>query len=232
MERIKRITGCLHSGSILGIDLHCFREALHDPKTGLTYEAGKQKQSVPNCELIFSRGVLDFLQKNGYAAEAKFVEVVRNWHKASDGRGITEAMRSKYNHEMLDFLLEDWMPWYRSKRDFSTIDILRLIKGIQGFTREIVVALIANCKSLELRRSEYVKRGLSPEHPRAGSTNHVEGFISLLHEQLRDVFDHKAFLQCQQKFFNKFMKKIDPDLSFYYWTGHKHRFKLRTFAFI
>ena len=127
---------------------------------------------------------------------------------------------------MLDFLLEDWMPWYRSKRDFSTIDILRLIKGIQGFTREIVVALIANCKSLELRRSEYVKWGLSPKHPRAGSTNHVEGFISLLHGQLWDVFDHKAFLQCQQKFFNKFMKKINPDLSFYYWTGHKHRFKL------
>ena len=46
---LKRITGCLRSGSMPGIDLCCFREALHDPKTGLTYEAltGKQKQSVP-----------------------------------------------------------------------------------------------------------------------------------------------------------------------------------------
>ena len=120
------------------------------------------------------------------------------------------------------------MPSYRSKRDFSTIDIVRPIKGIQGFTREIVVVLIANCESLELRRAEYVKRGLSPEHPRAGSTDDVEGFISLLHEQLGGVFDHKAFLllQCQPKILNEFMKKIDPDLPFYYWTGHKHRFKL------
>ena len=82
-------------------------------------------------------------------------------------------------------------------------------------------------KAWSLHRAEYVKRGLSPEHPRAGSTDDVEGFISLLHEQLEDVFDHKAFLllQCQPKILNEFMKKIDPDLPFYYWTGHKHRFK-------
>lgn len=45
---------------------------------GLTYEAltGKQKQSVPHCEQIFSNGVLDFMEKNGHSSEARFVEVV------------------------------------------------------------------------------------------------------------------------------------------------------------
>ena len=30
---------------------------------------------------------------------------------------------------MLNFLLEDWMPWYKEERDFATIDVLRPIKG-------------------------------------------------------------------------------------------------------
>ena len=223
---LKRITECLRSGSIHGVNLCYFRDALHDPSTGLTYEAltGKQKQSVPHCEEIFSRGVLEFMQRNGHANEAKFIETVRNWHKAADGRGLSEETRSQYNKDMLNFLLEDWMPWFQQESDYSTIDILRPIKGIQGFTREIVVALVANCESLELRREEYQHRGLSPEHPRASSTDDVEGFIALLHDQLGDVFDHKAFLAQQPKILNEFSKKIDPDLPFYYWTGHRHRY--------
>ena len=109
---LKRITERLHSGTIPEIDLCCFRDALSDPSTGLTYEAltRKQKQSVPHCEQIFSKGVLDFLRSKGHTSEARFVEVVRNWHKAADGRGISEELRSKYNTDMLNFLLEDWMP--------------------------------------------------------------------------------------------------------------------------
>jgi len=89
---LKHITECLRSGSIHGVNLCYFRDALHDPSTGLTYEAltGKQKQSVPHCEKIFLRGVLEFMQRNGHASEAKFIETVRNWHKAADGRGLSE----------------------------------------------------------------------------------------------------------------------------------------------
>ena len=176
---LKRITERLRSGTIPEIDLCCFRDALSDPSTALTYEAltGKQKQSVPHCKQIFSKGVVDFLRSKGHTSEARFVEVVRNWHKAADGRGISEELRSKYNTDMLNFLLEDWMPWYKEERDFATIDILRPIKGIQGFTREIVVALIANCESLELQRREYVARGIPPEHPRASSTDDGRRFF-------------------------------------------------------
>lgn len=87
-----------------------------------------------------------------------------------------------------------------------------------------MVALIANCESLELRRTEYVQRGLPPEHPRASNSDDVEGFIAHLHDQLGDVFDHKQFLEQQPKILNEFNKKIDPELPFYYWTGHRHRF--------
>lgn len=90
---------------------------------------------------------------------------------------------------------------------YATINILRPIKGIQGFTREIVVALVANCESLELQIEEYQDRGLSPEHPCASSTDDVEGFNTLLHDQLGDVFDHKAFLSQQPKTVNEFSEK-------------------------
>lgn len=225
---LKRITEWLRSGVIPNVNLCFFGDGLHDSNTGLTYEAltGKQKQSVPYCEQIFSKGVLDFMERNGHATEANFVKVVRNWHKASDERGLSEETRANYNKEMLSFLLKDRMPWYWYDKDFETLDVLRRIKGIQAFTREIIVALIANCESLELRRKEYVARSLPPEHPRASSSDDVEGFISILHDQLGDVFDHKSFLQQQPKIQNEFTKRIDPDLPFFYWTGHKHRFTM------
>ena len=43
------------------------------------------------------------------------------------GRGLTEETRPL---AMLDFLLEDWMPWYpgnSEKRDYSTLDPNRLV---------------------------------------------------------------------------------------------------------
>ena len=60
---------------------------------------------------------------------------------------------------------------------------------------------------MELRRVEYQDRGLPPELPRASSTDDVEGFSTLLHDQLGDVFDHKAFLLQQPKILNEFTKK-------------------------
>ena len=109
------------------MDLRHFVSALNDPLTGLTYTAftGVRKQSVPDYERLFSAGVLKYMQDHSHIEEARFVEVVRNWHKASDGRGIDEATRSSYNKAMLDWLLEDWMPWFRENRDYSTIDVNR-----------------------------------------------------------------------------------------------------------
>ena len=124
---LKRIAGSLRKGHIPNVDVQAFVKAMHDPTTGLTYTAltGKRKQSVGDAEKLLSPAVGKWLKANNFLSEAKFVEVVSNWHKASDGRGLSEAERERYNLAMLDYLLEDWMPWFRDERDYSTLDVNR-----------------------------------------------------------------------------------------------------------
>lgn len=101
----------------------------------------------------------------------------------------------------------------------------RPIKGICGLTQETVIGLVANLESRELRRVQYQERGLPPEHPRASSSDDVEGIIALMHEMLGDIFDVKQFLDAQPKILNEFKKRIDPDLEYFYWTGAKERYR-------
>lgn len=123
----KRFTQCLRSGSIPGINMKAFADALNDPKSGLTYEAltGKNKQSIPDCERMFSIGVLKYMKRHGHVAEAHLVQMVLDWHKAFDGRGITTQQRVLNCKRVLSWLLEDWMPWHSNNPDFSTLDINR-----------------------------------------------------------------------------------------------------------
>ena len=100
----------------------------------------------------------------------------------------------------------------------------RPIKNIRGLTREVTIGLIANLKSRELRRQEYLARNIPPEHPRASGTDDVESLFALLHEMLGSIFDIKQFRDEQAKILNEFNKKISPDLKFYYWTGAKERY--------
>lgn len=92
-------------------------------------------------------------------------------------------------------------------------------------TRELIVGLVANLESRELRRTEYACRGLPPEHPRASSTDDVEGFFALMHELLGPIFDLKQFYDQLPKIINEFAKRVDPELPFYYWTGHNARYR-------
>lgn len=100
----------------------------------------------------------------------------------------------------------------------------RPLKGICGFTREIVIGLVANLESRNLRRIEYALRNLKAGHPRSSSTDDVESFISLLHEMLGPNFDLKPFFSQLPKILNEFKKRIDYELPFYYWTGAKTRY--------
>lgn len=124
---LKRIVSRLRGGYIPGINLLHFRDALHDPSTGLTYEAltGKNKQSVPDCERLISPGVIAFMEKNGHVKDALIIKRLHNWHKAVDGRGLSENERSMHCNQMREWLLDDWMPWHRYQRDFRTIDVNR-----------------------------------------------------------------------------------------------------------
>ena len=124
---LKRIISRLREGHIPGIDLRYMRDALHDPTTGLTYEAltGKNKQSVPDCERLISPGVISYLEGRGHTSGAQVIKVIHNWHKAVDGRGLSEEQRSSYCQDMKNWLLADWMPWFHTLPDYSTIDVNR-----------------------------------------------------------------------------------------------------------
>jgi len=126
---LKRIAACTRNGSVPGINLRYFTEALNDPATGLTYTAltGQHKQSVPDAERLLSPAMAKFMAKRGYTEETRFIQVVSNWHKASDGRGLSEVQRKQYNLDMLNYILEDWIPWcaHQEQRDYSTLDVNR-----------------------------------------------------------------------------------------------------------
>ena len=53
---------------------------------------------------MLSSAVGKWLKANGFLSEARFVEVVSNWHKASDGCGLSEAECERYNLTMLNYL--------------------------------------------------------------------------------------------------------------------------------
>ena len=91
---------------------------------------------------------------------------------------------------------------------FHFFDLKRSVKGIQGLTRETVVGIVANIESQEIQRRSYKQRGLPPEHPRASTTDYVEGFIGVLHDLLGPIFDHKTFIDQMPKICNERHKRI------------------------
>ncbi len=92
---LKRLTQCFRWGNFQFIDSKVFKEALADPSTGLTKQAltGERKQNVHDCELIWSLGVLQFLEGKGCQKEAHLIKLIRDLHRAVGGRGLSEAER-------------------------------------------------------------------------------------------------------------------------------------------
>ena len=124
---LKRIVNCLRECHIPGVDLRYLRDALHDKTTGLTYEAltGKNKQSV--CERIISPGVINFLDIKGHKTGAHVLTIILNWHRAVDGRGISEEMRSSYLNAFKNWILDVWMPWHKECDNCAMIDVNRCV---------------------------------------------------------------------------------------------------------
>ena len=104
-------------------------QALEDPSTGLTYSAvtGVRKQSVEDVERLFGPGVVHFMEKHGYTAEAKMVQTIRNWRRAIDERGLTEEKRRQFRDELLHFILDEWMPWHKQVHDYSLLEVNRCV---------------------------------------------------------------------------------------------------------
>ena len=100
-----------------------------DPSTQLTYTAltGVRKQSVEDVERLFGLGVIEFMEKKGYHSEAQHLRVVRDWRRAVDERGLSSEQRRQYRKKLLDYLLDDLMPWHSAPglQDFSLLEVNR-----------------------------------------------------------------------------------------------------------
>lgn len=124
---LKRIAKHLRDGGYSPINYEAFTDVLNDPLSGLTHAAlvGKRRQSVRDAERLLSYHVVQSLERHGHLEEANYVRIVAQWHESNDGRGLSQLQRCRFNYEMLNFILAEWMPWYKENYDFSTIDINR-----------------------------------------------------------------------------------------------------------
>lgn len=114
--------------------------------------------------------------------------------------------------------------WSDQTSNSMTACAFRPVKGVRGFSRETLIAVITNIESQEFRRREASSRG--KEHPRASSGDDVECFFSILHEQLGKDFTMKAVQNRWRVLCTEFCKQLDTNLPFYYHTSDKERYKI------
>ena len=126
---LKRIAGATRECRYPLLDPEAFDKAMQDPDTGLSHAAltGQRPQSVEDAERLLSYHVASSMQKNGFDQEAEYILTVASWHEASDGRGLSQLDRCKSNHQMLNYLLDEFLPWHRENYDFTTLDINRFV---------------------------------------------------------------------------------------------------------
>lgn len=122
----QRIGQSTREGGPSCINLQRFMEALYDSSTNLTYTAltGARKQSISDVERLFSKEMVQFMKSRGYSAEAKYIEVVCNWRRACDERGLSSAQRMAFHQAFLDYILDDLIPWHGDK-DLSYLEVNR-----------------------------------------------------------------------------------------------------------
>ena len=127
----QRIAQCLRQGGPCDIQLERFVEALHDTSSGLTYSAlsGVRKQSVQDVERLFSESLIKWMDNKDYLMEAKYLRFINNWRRASDERGLTNEQRNQFNKDLLNFILDDLMPWHKDEnmRDFSLLEVNKYV---------------------------------------------------------------------------------------------------------
>ena len=128
----------MRDGVYDALQYEAFADVLADPLSGLTHAAlvGKRKQSVKDAERMLSYRVVASLERHEHNVEADYVRIIAQWHEASDGRGLSQLQRCKYNYGMLNFILDEWMPWHADYYDFSTIDINRYAMNFKNNDRD------------------------------------------------------------------------------------------------
>jgi len=98
------------------------------------------------------------------------------------------------------------------------------VTNVCGFTREVLVALLANIETREWRRRMVVEQSLVLEHPRASNTDDIECFSSVMRDHVDLNFTLKQVQFAWRKICLEFHKRINADLPFYYFTSSHDRF--------
>ena len=70
-----------------------------------------------------------------------------------------------------------------------------------------------------------MEEGVPPEHPRASTTDDVECFFSILRDFVGKHFTVEQVQFEFRKLSIEFMKRMDPDFSFYYYTAAHNLFR-------
>ena len=97
----------------------------------------------------------------------------------------------------------------------------RSLSNILGFSKETLVALTTNIEGREWHRREVANGNRKPDHPRASTTDDVECFFSMIRDDIGHNFTTKQVKFNTRKIYGEFLKRLDPDLPFYYHTsGH------------
>ena len=132
----------MRKGGPREIKLERFEEALHDPTARLTYSAlsgvyillevyfvtgrfaGVRKQSVEDVERLFNQSLVAWMDKKGYDFEARHLSVICNWRSACDERGLPSVLRSQFNDNFIEYILDELMPWHADEGlDFSLLEV-------------------------------------------------------------------------------------------------------------
>ncbi|XP_064400552.1 uncharacterized protein LOC135346741 isoform X2 [Halichondria panicea] len=128
------------------------------------------------------------LLRKRYEYEAKYIRAVLGWRQSCDTRGLSQLQRCKGNYQMLNLILEELMPWANEcNYNYSLFEVNRSVSAVCGFTREVLTALVADIETREWRRC----LDLSPEHPRASTTDDVECFFSVMRDMVGTHFTVK-----------------------------------------
>ena len=100
----------------------------------------------------------------------------------------------------------------------------RSLSNVLGFSKETLVAVITNIEGKEWHRGECANKNRPLEHPRASSTDDVECFFSLMRDSIGQNFTVKEAKFGMRKIVDKFSKRADPELPFYYHTSSHTRY--------
>lgn len=124
---LKRMATSTRECRFQNLDPEAFDKAMMDPRAGLSHAAltGQRSQSVEDAEKLLLYHVVASMQRNGYDMEADYVSTIAGWHEAYDGMVMPQLRRSKANQKMLNYILDDFMPWYKDYYDFTYIDVNR-----------------------------------------------------------------------------------------------------------